>query len=141
MAVHSSIALDGDGMWGDDQFFFAADLLEIDSGDRQLAFRDCRRLRQVDGDEFVVAIPLDPFAIGGRRPAEENEIEVLELIVRNRCDDHRLVTDVRQRSCGFAGAIEQYELRKRKRSLSQDGLGLVADERQRIDDAYAIALR
>src|SRR5260370_34624929 len=120
---------DGDGYWmrRDDQFLSGVDLLEVDPGECTRSFRDCRRLRRVDRDKFVVAITLDPFAIDSRRTAEEDEIEVFELVIGNRRADHRLVADVRQRSGRFAGAVEQDQFPQPKRTLAQHRLDPLSD--------------
>src|SRR6185295_10226081 len=77
--------------------------------------------------------------VGRRRAAEEHHIEIVEPLLRQRRHDRRLVRHLRQRAGILAGGVEERDLRERKGPLAQDGLDLVADERERIDDAEPVA--
>src|SRR5439155_9234128 len=98
-----------DRMRRDDDILTAIDAIEIDTGDGELPFIDATRLRDVDGDEFVVGAPLDPFAISGGGTAEENEVEIFELVIGDWCDNGRLVADLGHRALLFADRIEQHD--------------------------------
>src|SRR6266550_6828643 len=80
----------------------------------------------------------DPLAISGGGSAEENEVEIFELVIGNRRDHRRLIADFRQRSGCFACAVEQRHFGKWKRSIAKNGFDLIANERERIDDPHAI---
>ena len=115
----------------DDHAIADGDLLEIDSGHCQLAV-DGRGLRQINRNELVLVVTLDPFAI-------PLGVAIFELVVRNREDDGRLIADRGQRAGSGSGAVEQHDFVERKGALAQDRLNLGADERERIDDAEAVA--
>src|SRR5581483_4850745 len=128
-----------DGVRRHDQAIALADVLEIDPGDRELRLLDRGRLRKVDRDEAVLSLLRDPRSIGGRRSAEEDEIEILELGVGDRRDDARLVRDIGESACLLLRRGEQRDAIERKRAVVKDRLDLVSDERQRIDDSEAVA--
>src|SRR5437762_3805422 len=81
---------------------------------------------------------LDPLFVSGGRAAEEDQIEVFELVIGDRQNDSRLVADLGQRAGRFAGAVEQRYFREWKCPLAKNGRDLVADKRERIDDTHAI---
>src|SRR5881394_1033610 len=106
-----------DRMRRHDDVLAAIDVIEVDTGDGELPFIDATRLREIDGDEFVLGAALDPFAISGGGTAEENEIEIFELVIGDRRHDGRLIADVGYRALLFAGRIEQHDALERKRAL------------------------
>src|SRR5688500_17490362 len=81
----------------------------------------------------------NPLAVRLGRAAEENEIEVVEAFLRDRCDNRGFIADVSQRSSRVPARIEQRDFRERKGALAEDGLDLVADQRYGVDDAKAVA--
>ena len=76
---------------------------------------------------------LDPFAIRRRRSAEEDEIEIFQLVVGSRSDHGRLVVHFAESAGVCAGRIQSTIFaigRDRSRRIDFD---LVADERERVD--------
>src|SRR5205085_7215006 len=69
--------------------------------------------------------------------AEEDGIEVFELVVGDGGADCGLVADVGERA-SVADRVEQHESLVRKGALAKDRFDLVADERERIDDAETV---
>ena len=126
-----------DGMRRDEHRLGVVDIFEIDPGDGELAVFGSRRLREIDGEKVDVVAALQPLAILLGGTAEENEIEIFELVVGDGGDDCGLVADVGERA-GFADRVEQHEPLMRERALAEDRFDLVADERERIDDAETV---
>src|SRR5205085_2613632 len=94
---------------------------------------------QIDGDEAIFVVSLNPLGVALGWAAEENEIAIFQLVVGDRENDGWLVADFGQRTGGCAGAVEQDHFGERKRSPAKDGLDLASDERERIDDAEPVA--
>ncbi|HEX9407549.1 MAG TPA: hypothetical protein VF975_09550 [Thermoanaerobaculia bacterium] len=63
------------------QGVLCGDLVEIDSRDSKLSVLDRRRLRYVDDHKLILFETIDPFAVARRLTAEEDEIEIFQLVV------------------------------------------------------------